>query len=201
MANFEKAQKIVGIIEGGYQNDPRDSGNYYMGNLIGTNWGISAPTLAAYLGRTPSKTEMQNLSRQTAEHILKINYWLSNHLEKIQNQSLATLIYDGVVNHGTNTMRFLLVKALRLLGYSLVYYEVFTRKGIQLLNRQNQKKLFYAIKKVRTDKYRQSEKKEMIQGWLNRLDRIHYYPNNSLSSIWPYAAFFFIGMGLILITI
>ncbi len=201
MADFEKAQKIVGITEGGYQSDPQDSGNYYMGNLIGTKWGISAPTLAGYLGRIPSKTEMQNLSKQTAEQILKANYWFRNHLEKLQNQSLATLIYDGAVNHGTNAMRFLVEKALRLIGYSLSYYEVFTPKGIQVLNRQNQKKLFYAIKKVRADKYRKSDKKQFIGGWLSRLDRINYYPNNSLSSIWPYAALFFIGMGLILIAL
>lgn len=201
MADFEKAQHIVGISEGGYQSDPQDSGNYYMGNLIGTNWGISAPTLAGYLGRIPSKAEMQNLSRGTAEKILKLNYWLRNNFDKLQNQSVATLLYDGAVNHGTNGMRQLVEKALRLLNYSMSYYEVFTLKGIQTLNRQNQKNLFYAIKKVREDKYKQSPKKKFIAGWLNRLERIKYYPNNTLSGIWPYAALFFVGIGLILITL
>lgn len=201
MADFEKAQKIVGINEGGYQSDPQDSGNYYMGNLIGTNWGISAPTLAGYLGRIPSKAEMQNLSKATAEQILKVNFWTRNNFGKLQNQSVATLIYDGAVNHGTNGMRFLVEKALKLLNYSLSYYEVFTLKGIQVLNRQNQKSLFYAIKKVREDKYKQSTKKKFIAGWLNRLERINYYPNNTFSGIWPYAALFFVGVGLILITL
>lgn len=100
MASFRKAQKIVGLIEGGYQDDPRDTGNYYQGKLIGTNWGISAPTLASYLGRTPTKSEMINLSRSTAEQILKVNYWFKNHFDRLKNQSLATLIYDGTVNHG-----------------------------------------------------------------------------------------------------
>jgi len=198
MADFEKAQKIVGINEGGYQNDPQDSGNYYMGNLIGTNWGISAPTLAGYLGRTPTKSEMQNLSKETAEQILKAKYWLRNNFDKLQNQSVATLLYDGAVNHGTNGMRFLMEKAFRLLNYSLSYYEVFTLKGIQALNRQNQKNLFYAIKKVRTEKYKKSR---YIKSGLARLQRINFYPNNSLSGIWPYAALFFVGIGLILITL
>lgn len=201
MANFEKAQQIVGINEGGYQSDPRDSGNYYMGNLIGTNWGISAPTLAGYLGRIPSKADMQNLSRETAEKILKANYWLRNHFDKLQNQSVATLLYDGAVNHGTNGMRFLMEKALRLMNYSMSYYEVFTLKGIQALNRQNQKNLFYAIKQVRTQKYKQSTKKEFISGWLKRLERINYYPDNTLSGIWPYAALLFVGVGIILIAV
>ena len=117
MANFGKAQKIVGINEGGYQCDPRDDGNYYNGNLIGTNWGIAAPTLASYIGRTPTKTEMMNLPKETATSILQINYWAKNNFDLINNQSVATLIYDGCVNHGTNGMRFLIEKALRSLNY------------------------------------------------------------------------------------
>jgi lysozyme family protein len=31
MATFRKSQQIVGLNEGGYQDDPRDSGNYYHG--------------------------------------------------------------------------------------------------------------------------------------------------------------------------
>ncbi|MFN6077436.1 MAG: glycosyl hydrolase 108 family protein [Fluviicola sp.] len=93
--------------------------------MVGTNWGISAPTLAGYLGRTPSVMEMKNLSKSTAEKILKRNYWNKNNFDKLINQSVATLIYDGAVNHGTNSMRLLMEKALRYLGVEISYYEVF----------------------------------------------------------------------------
>src|SRR3989338_4352850 len=105
MAQFEKSQKIVGISEGGYQNDPRDEGNYYMGHLIGTNWGISATTLAGYVGRIPSVEDMKKLTRETAQQILKANYWLKNHFDKLTNQSVATMLYDGAVNHGTKSTK------------------------------------------------------------------------------------------------
>ena len=179
MADFKKSQQIVGINEGGYQIDPRDTGNYYKGQLIGTNWGISAPVLATFLGRVPSKADMKNLKRTTAEQILKQNFWLKNHLDSLKNQSVATLIYDGVVNHGTNGMRVLINKAIEVIGGSINYYEILTLKGIKYLNRFNQKSLFYAIKKARSNKYKKSKQTHYITSWLNRLKRIKYYANNN----------------------
>ncbi len=201
MADFQKAQSIVALNEGGYQDDPKDSGNYYMGQLIGTNWGISSPTLASYLGRVPTRLEMQNLSKRTAEDILKRFYWLKNNLDRLKNQSVATLIYDGVVNHGTNATRFILEGALRALGTSISYYEVFTLKGIHLLNRQNQKRLFNVVKSIRAKKYRESKKSDFLTSWLARLDRIHYYPGNTFSGIWPYVAVFAGAFSMILIAL
>lgn len=201
MAKFEKAQQIVGINEGGFQIDPRDEGNYYQGNLIGTNWGISAPTLAGFLGRVPTKQEMQNLTRQTAEGILKINYWLKNNFDKISNQSVATLIYDGAVNHGTNGMRFLMEKALRNMGYELSYYAVFNATNIAFLNKLNQKKLFYTIKAARQDKYKASSQSWALKGHLNRLERIKYYPDNTMSGIWPYMALVMLGTGVLILAV
>lgn len=199
MANFEKSQKIVGINEGGYQDDPRDEGNYYMGNLIGTNWGISAPTLAGFLGRVPTVSEMKNLTRQTAEHILKTNYWLRNNLDKLKNQSVATLIYDGAVNHGTNGMRFLVEKVLSKFRRNVSYYEAFSVKGIETLNGLDQRKLFYAIKEARANKYRASTQKQYIKGWLNRLNRIQYSPEGSSFRTIICAAVMLVGVGLIFI--
>jgi len=197
MAEFEKAQALVGLSEGGYQNDPRDTGNYYQGSLIGTNWGISAPTLAGFLGRVPTTLDMKNLSKKTAEEILKANYWTRNNLDKIKNQSIANLLYDGVVNHGSNGMRMLLSKALDTLGAPIAYYDIFTDQAIKTLNQLNEKRLFFAIKKARADKYRGSSQTYYIDGWLKRLDRIQYYPNNSISSIWPIIPILLIGIVLI----
>ncbi len=200
MANFVKAQKIVGINEGGYQNEPQDEGNYYMGHLIGTNWGISAPTLAGYLGRIPTVNDMKALQKHTAEEILRINYWLKNNLDKLNNQSVATLIYDGAVNHGTNGMRLLMEKALRMMYKTVSYYEVFTEKGIALLNKQNQNKLFFAIKTARAEKYRQSSKAYALKGHLARLDKIRFVPDHG-NELLTYAGLVIAGIGLFFIAL
>lgn len=172
MAVFKEAQQLVGIAEGGYQNDPRDKGNFFKGKLIGTNWGISAPVLAKYLERTPTVADMKNLKRATAEEILRINYWLKNNLDKLQNQSLANLLYDGVVNQGSNGTRFLVEKALRYLKKPMSYYKVFTELGIDYLNNLNQEKLFSKIKEIRLEKYRKSKNHFAFRSWVNRLNRI-----------------------------
>jgi lysozyme family protein len=198
MANFEKSQKIVGLNEGGYQSDPRDEGNYHMGNLIGTNWGISATTLAGFLGRVPSVSDMKNLTRSTAEQILKANYWHRNNFDKLKNQSVATLIYDGTVNQGTNAMRFLLEKVLAKFRKTVSYYEVFSVKGIEVLNGLDQRRLFDSIKQARANKYRSSTQKQYINGWLKRLDRIQYVPGSS-SHLLIYMSVLLVGVGLIFI--
>lgn len=199
MATFEKSQKIVGLIEGGYQNDPDDDGNWYMGSLIGTNWGIAAPTLAGFLGRTPTVSEMKNLSRATAELILKRNYWEKNNFDKLQNQSVATILYDGAVNHGVGGMRILAEKALSKLKHPLIYYKVFTIEGINLMNKLNQKDLFDAIKEARANRYKSSPMKKYINGWLNRLDRIQYSPESGSSNILLFSAILAVGIGLFFI--
>lgn len=199
MATFEKSQKIVGLNEGGFQNDPEDDGNWYMGSLIGTNWGISAPTLAGFLGRTPTVAEMKNLSRATAELILKRNYWEKNHFDKLKNQSVATMLYDGTVNHGVGGMRILAEKALSKLKRPLIYYKVFTLEGIELMNKLNQKELFDALKEARANRYKASPKKKYINGWLKRLERIQYIPESGSSNLFLYSALLLVGLGLFFI--
>ncbi len=202
MANFEKSQQIVGISEGGYQNDPDDSGNWYMGVLIGTNWGIAAPTLAGFLGRTPTVAEMKNLSRGTAELILRRNFWDKSNFGKLNNQSVATMLYDGSVNHGVSGMRLLAEKALTRLKSPLVYYKVFTTEGIELMNKLNQKDLFYALKEVRANRYKASPKKKYINGWLNRLERIKFSPESSTGNGYlGYTALLLVGFGLLLFSL
>ncbi len=200
MANFEKSQAIVGLNEGGYQNDPEDDGNWYMGALIGTNWGIAAPTLAGFLGRTPTVNEMKNLSKATAELILKRTFWDKNNFGKIRNQSVATMLYDGAVNHGVSGMRLLAEKALTRLKRPLVYYKVFTTEGIELMNSLNPKDLFYALKEARANRYQASPKKKYINGWLNRLERIKYSPEipTPNSGYLGGTALLLIGFGLLL---
>ena len=200
MANFGKSQVIVGLIEGGYQNNPEDDGNWYMGTLIGTNWGISAPTLAGFLGRTPTVSDMKNLSKATAELILKRNYWEKNNFEKLNNQSVATMLYDGAVNHGSGGMRLLAEKALTRLKHPLIYYKVFTTEGIELMNKLNQKDLFYALKEARANRYKTSPKKNFINGWLNRLERIKYSPESGSSNNGLlYSALLLLGIGLLFV--
>ena len=197
MASFEISQRIVGINEGGYQNLADDSGNWYKGILIGTNWGIAAPTLASFLGRTPTVADMKNLSRATAESILKRNYWLKNHFDKLKNQSVATMLYDGAVNHGVGGVLSITKKALARLKNPI--NKVFTSDGISELNKLNQKDLFFTLKQVRTERYKASPKKKYLKGWLNRLERIKFTPESNTKDIILGVALLLSGIALFLL--
>ena len=62
-------------VEKGYSDNVEDTGNYYNDKLIGTNFGITAATLAEHLGREPTVDEMKNLSEETAREITSKKYY------------------------------------------------------------------------------------------------------------------------------
>lgn len=103
MADFKIAHRRTSINEGGYTNNASDNGNYVDGKLIGTNRGISAPVLKEYLKRTPTVSEMKNLSAEVAESIYKKNYWDVMKGDKWLSQENANNVYDMCVNAGCGT--------------------------------------------------------------------------------------------------
>lgn len=190
--SFENAQKIVKIKEGGYQKNRNDAGNYIKTKrgkkLIGTKYGIAAPTLQNWFRKTGkiSKKEtitsedMKNLDYQTATEIFKNEYWDKNDLDVLNNQSFANLIYDGVVIHGPNGMAEALNQALENQG--LESPSGFSNKFnvINDLDTEDQEKLFNQIKKERNDillSQSRAERRTFGKGWDNRLNSFVYSPN------------------------
>lgn len=108
MADFETAFKLTGISEGGYTDDADDNGNWTSGkkgagDLVGTNFGISAPVMMAFIGRKPTVNDMKYMSKVTAKEIYKKNYWNPIRGNEIKNQDAANMIYDMAVNSGVGT--------------------------------------------------------------------------------------------------
>ena len=176
MANFEAAHSFVIKEEGGYQELISDTGNYVDGIMIGTNYGISAPTLKSYLGRTPTKDEMKNLSFDDAVLIYIQNYWSKINGDEIKNDSVGLLIYDGAVNQGVGAMRTVVSNAMKNLGSPISKELVFTNQGIKRLNKLNQEKLFDEIYKGRKERYENGQP-QFIAGHLRRLSGIKFSGN------------------------
>ena len=106
-ANFPSCLDFTFRWEGGFQNDPRDAGNYLYGTigggpLIGTNMGITPRTLMLHVGRPLLITDMRNLSRETAAEIYRARYW-----NKIYGDSLDAGVdlmgFDHAVMAGPDT--------------------------------------------------------------------------------------------------
>ena len=185
MANFILAHKKVQASEGGYSNNPNDSGNYVDGILIGSNYGISAPTLKNYLGKRPTREEMINLSPKVALVIYKNEYWNRIKGDEIKNQSVAHLIYDSAVNQGYSFTRRAIQNAVEEQGKKYVVIDS------NQINNLNQKKFFDSIFKQRLDRY-STGKKEFRKGWINRLNEIKFISQKKIT-------YYLVG-GLLLVT-
>ncbi|KMW72431.1 hypothetical protein TI10_15180 [Photorhabdus luminescens subsp. luminescens] len=83
--------------EGGYVNDPDDSGGE-------TNMGITFNTWKAYamsdLGIEPSSENLKHLTKDQAEIIYYNHYWEPRGFCKIENSKIALMIYDWTITSG-----------------------------------------------------------------------------------------------------
>lgn len=172
MSLFNLAYPTVLKLEGGYQNSSNDRGNFNSkGVLIGTNHGISAPTLEKYLGRTPTVLDMKNLTKSVALNIYRKYYWDSYSLSFIDNQKLATHIFDLFVNHSYKGAVQIIQKAIvNLKPNSISDFGYFGKITIRLLNELNFDLITNEIIKERKIYYQSLNNSTFINGWLARAE-------------------------------
>lgn len=103
---FQQALKIILKHEGGYVNDPSDSGGE-------TNYGITKNTAAA----AGYKGSMKSIPMEVVEKIYKDNYWNKLCLDIIaaKDVQLAIILFDSAVNCGPSKASTWLQRALQLL--------------------------------------------------------------------------------------
>jgi lysozyme family protein len=116
MASFDLAIATVLDHEGGYTFNPADPGGE-------TNFGISKK---AY-----PNLDIKNLTEDQAKEIYRRDYW---RYDGIQNQDVATKVFDMAVNMGPPTAHRLLQMALNALGHGVTVDGVF---GPQTLSATN----------------------------------------------------------------
>jgi lysozyme family protein len=187
-SKFEIAQVGVHKIEGVYTDDRDDKGNWTgndigSGMLLGTKYGIAAPTLVHYYKKnnlgTPSQQDMMDLTYKTALDIYKKDYWEAQQLSNFKSQSLANVLYDGCVNQGPGATLTILTKSLKKVGIDssdVNNWNEFHENLIDDVNKLSKiktKKLFKTIWDKRWERYQRGNSK-YIGGWKNRLDDITF---------------------------
>jgi len=176
MANFNQAYTRVLAAEGGYQADPRDSGNYNSrGENVGTNLGISAPVYESWIGRVPTVADMRAITTQIARDIYKARFWDRIKGDRITDQAVAEILFDGVVNHGVSRGTKMAQKVLRLTQDG-----VFGDATLAAVNRANPAQFYTAYREERIRFYHQlaagsADKASFLQGWLNRMAKFSDY--------------------------
>ena len=89
--------------EGGYQNDPDDSGNYANGVRVGTKFGIAA--------KSYPKEDIRNLTIERAAFIYKNDFWGASRCDEWKSQIVAENYFELAVNAGQGSAARLIQRA------------------------------------------------------------------------------------------
>ena len=102
-SNVQRILERIVSNEGGFQNDPDDTGNYAGSALIGTNWGITPQALASYRGvpvESITEDDIKGLTEDDAIEIYAQDYYYRPGYDKITNDDLQENVVDMAVNAG-----------------------------------------------------------------------------------------------------
>lgn len=177
MANFFAYLPLLLQVEGLYQNNASDQGNYNsLGQLVGTNYGISARFYEDVIGRPPSQQDMLAINRDKAIDIYKTYFWDRHRASEIQSQSVANTVIDMEINSG-NGVRM----AQRLLnsdfGKNLSVDGVIGPKTLTAINSVNANLFVEKYNAKRKDWYLTRSNSDVFgAGWINRLT--HFVADN-----------------------
>ena len=165
MANFDEAFEIVLRHEGGYTNDPNDTGGE-------TKYGIAK--------KYHPDLDIKNLTLADAKKIYQDNYWSLNNYGDIVNQEIANQAFDLAVNLGGLRANKILQQAFNFLAscagnidYLLAVDGKIGKMSLAEINSfesEGENAIFLiVIERLAADYYNSKGKKLYITGWLNRL--------------------------------
>jgi lysozyme family protein len=160
VAAFNEAVSAVFKTEGGYVNDKDDRGGE-------TKFGISK--------RSFPNLDIATLTKVDAEKIYKERYWHPQ-LEKLEDQAVATKVFDMIVNMGQKPAVKLFQSSVNLLSNGERPVTVDGILGPGTITRANEldpAKLLHAIRENAAGHYRgivkaNETQRKFLKGWLKR---------------------------------
>jgi lysozyme family protein len=135
MASFDKAIPVILKNEGGYVNNPNDTGQ-------ATNHGVSLRFLADHPesgdfdhdGDVDAE-DIKNMTVEQASAIYKQYWWDAFHYGNITDQTVATKIFDMSVNMGSKRAHIIVQTALnKAFGLKLTVDGILGPASIQTIN-------------------------------------------------------------------
>lgn len=182
MASFSKYIPKLEASEGGFQNNPKDNGNYNsLGDMAGTNFGISARFYENVIGRPPTEYDMRNLTKPRAQQIMKQYFWDANLGDQINSQAIADTVIDHQINSGRG-----IKLAQKLLnnsfGFSLAKDGVMGAKTLAAINSVNAKSFTAKYNDSREVYYQDLNQSTFIDGWIGRLRKFAYGHQTAISA-------------------
>lgn len=179
MANFEIALKITGGNEGGYANNPADSGGETYAGISRNNWPdwVGWKLIDSTISRNDNITTIDGDLRQNATlqslipQFYKANFWDVNKLDAINDQQIANSVYDMGVNSGTGYAARVLQRAAGVIADGIV-----GDKTISAVNEDDPESIYNSIYNQREARYKElavGNQAQFLKSWLSRLTPYH----------------------------
>jgi lysozyme family protein len=185
MANFKDAYKVVMNVEGGYANDPNDTGGETWRGVSRNNfpnwrgWKI----VDSYKGKWNFTTLlMQDADLEVAvQEFYKANFWDVLSLDNIKDSKLALELFDTGVNCGTGTAGKYAQIALNVLNNNQKLYldtpedGIIGKETVRLINNHTRPQLLLKVLNVlQGGRYIEISRKNKTQerfmnSWLSRV--------------------------------
>lgn len=182
MAKFEIAEGITGRNEGGYANNPSDTGGETYAGIARNHWpkwegwktidliknhhGKSASIINKNARLYPALTE-------AISSFYKQNFWDVMKLDYVNDQQLANTVYDFGVNSGTGrASKYLQQSVNNVCGVGLVVDGMIGSKTITEVNKHDAESIYNVYNKLREEFYRSIAKgsqAQFLKSWLSRL--------------------------------
>lgn len=174
MSCFDVAIQSVLQNEGGFVNDPQDSGG-------ATKYGISLKWLSsltlepeiAHLDQNGNGVidaeDIAALTRNHAVELYRHYFWEPHRYERIRNQQIATKVFDFSVNVGSHASHSCLQWALRATGQKEINIDgILGEYTINAANDSDFRVLLAALRSEIASYYRSLKKPHFEAGWLKR---------------------------------
>ena len=136
---FQRIVKVILQHEGGYVNDTADPGGE-------TNYGISK--------RTYPHLDIKGLTEKQASDIYYNDWYLPLHLNRIDDEALATKVLDTCVNLGKKTGMRLFQQSLKERGHNVTVSGIVSNATTEAANRANVDRLLAVMRDKQAAHYR-----------------------------------------------
>lgn len=183
--------------EGGYVNDPADSGG-------ATNRGITYTTYSSLcktvLGVNPSLSHFKTLTKENAAMFIKYFWDKATGNNSIKSQAIAESMFNwhwGSGQYGLQLWQRMLNTSF---GAQLTTDGIIGKETINFTNSINEKKLFQEAIRTREKFFKElavarPKDSKFLRGWLNRLNAFaSRYPNLIAVSALGAGTLFFLGL-------
>lgn len=181
MAKFEIAEAITGRNEGGYANNPADTGGETFAGIARNHWpkwegwkyidGIKKDYKSASVINKRA-SQMPDLIKLISK-FYKQNFWDVLKLDLVRDQQLANSVYDFGVNSGTSRAAKFLQQAVNEINPGMLVVD--GKIGIKTIGAVNQivpLLVYNAYNAIRENFYRSIAKgnqAQFLKSWLSRL--------------------------------